>query len=509
LAVWLPRFSTDRLKRRDASLSDKPPLVVAGRANNALYVQALDVRAHRLGLYKGQPLANARAMVQALTIIPADDKEDLKLLEQVAEWCDRFTPYVAADPPDGLILDITGAAHLFGGEAAMLTHVTQKIEAQGFAVQGAMAGTSSAARALAKFAPGHIAAPGAEADALARLPVAVLGVEDKIIAALRRAGFKSIGQVAERQRDELAARFGKAFVTALEILLGRHDQPVNPRRPLPDLMAEQRFAQPIVAEDAIAASLLSLAQSLGSVLKQRGLGLRRLGASFFRADGQVRRLDLKLGGASRDAARVMRLLQEKLNALADPLDAGFGFDVIRLEAMLTERTEAAITSFDSNENAKREIQYLADRLSVRHGEARVLRFVPQDTHIPEAQSAAVPAQDRDFGDASQGKWPPRRGKSDPPLRPLRLFQKPEEIHHTIAAVPDGPPLRFRWRRAPFEVAHAEGPERIAMEWWKRGKPTRDYFRVETRDGQRFWLYRDGLFDQSGLKPRWYLHGVFA
>ena len=221
---------------------------------------------------------------------------------------------------------------------------------------------------------------------------------------------------------------------------------------------------------------------LGSVLEQRGLGLRRLGASFFRADGQVRRLDLKLGGASRDAARVMRLLHEKLDALADPLDAGFGFDVIRLEAMLTERTEAAITSFDSNENARREIQYLADRLSVRHGEARVLRFVAQDTHIPEAQSAAVPAQDRDFGNDT---WPPRRQAGDPPLRPLRLFEKPEEIKVPFATAPDGPPSLFHWRRAQFAIKHAEGPERIAMEWWRQGKPTRDYFRVETRKGSTF------------------------
>jgi protein ImuB len=330
--------------------------------------------------------------------------------------------------------------------------------------------------------------------------------DEKIIAALRRAGLKNIGQVAERQRDELAARFGKTFVTALEILLGRHDQPISPRRPLPDLMAEQRFAEPIVTEDAIAASLLSLAQSLGAVLEQRGLGLRRLEASFFRADGRVRRLDLKLGGASRDADRVMRLLREKLDALSDPLDAGFGFDVIRLEAMLTERTHTAITSFDSNENAEREIQYLADRLSVRHGEARVLRFVPQNTHIPEAQSAAIPAQERDFVD---GVWPLRRGKCDPPLRPLRLFEKPEEVTVPFATAPDGPPSFFRWRRAQFAIAHAEGPERIAMEWWRKQKPTRDYFRVETQEGQRFWLYRDGLYDQSGLAPRWYLHGIFA
>jgi protein ImuB len=539
MALWLPRFSTDRLKRKGGPLSDlmngsEGPLVVAGRVGNALHVQALEMRAQRLGLYKGQPLANARAMVQALTIIPANDKEDLKLLEQIADWCDRFTPYVAADAPDGLILDITGAAHLFGGEAAMLSHVTQKIVAQGFAVQAAIAGTSSAARALAKFASGHIAAPGAEAEALARLPVAALNTDAKIIAALHRAGLKNIGQVAERERGELAARFGKGFVTALEILLGQHDQPVSPRRALPDLMAEQRFAEPIVNEDAIATSLLSLAQSLGGILEQRGLGMRRLGASFFRADGQVRRLDLKLGGASRDADRVMRLLREKLDTLHDPLDPGFGFDVIRLEVLLSERSDAVTASFDSHENDRREIQYLADRLSVRHGEARVLRFIPQNTHIPEAQSAAIPAQSRDFvdGPSSKDSWPLRRDKHDPPLRPLRLFEKPEEIHHTVAAVPDGPPMRFRWRRAQFEVAHAEGPERIAMEWWRsvgesrsdynksvgesrsdnykiNEKPTRDYFRVETREGQRFWLYRDGLFGNNGLSPRWYLHGIFA
>jgi protein ImuB len=506
LAAWLPLLSTDRLKRKDASLSERPPLVISGKAGNALYVAALEPRAQRLGLYKGQPLANARAMARDLTILPADDRKDQELLEGIAEWCDRFSPFVVTDPPDGLILDITGVSHLFGGEAAMLDHVTRKIAAQGFAVTAAIAGTSLAARALARFAPGHIAAAGGEAEALARLPVAALEADAKIIAALNRAGLKTIAQVRARARDELAARFGKAFVTQLEILLGQHDRPINPRRPLPDLMAEQHFAEPVVTEDAIAASLLSLAQSLGNVLEKRGLGLRRLEASFFRADSQVRRIALRLGGASRDADRVLRLLREKLDALNDPLDPGFGFDVIRLEAMLTERTEISATSFDRNENVRTEIQYLADRLSARHGEARVLRFVAQDTHIPEAQSVAIPAQDREFANTP---WPPRRLPADPPLRPLRLFEKPEEINVPFATAPDGPPSLFRWRRAQFNVARAEGPERIAMEWWKKENPTRDYFRVETREGQRFWLYRDGIYDQSGLKPRWYLHGIFA
>ncbi len=469
-------------------------------------------------------------MVRDLAIIPADEKKDRELLEGIADWCDRFSPFVAADPPDGLILDITGASHLFGGEAAMLDHVIHKIAGQGFAVQGAIAGTSSAARALAKFAPNHIAAPGRDAESLDRLPVAALAADTKIIAALSRAGLKTIAQVRTRGRDELAARFGKAFVRELEMFLGQHDQPVTPRRPLPDLMAEQRFAEPVVTQEAIAASLLSLARSLGDVLEKRGFGLRQLEASFFRTDGQIRRIALRLGSASRDPDRVLRLLQEKLDALHDPLDPGFGFDVIRLEAHLAERSETSSLSFDSNDNARREIQYLADRLSVRYGEARVLRFVAQDTHIPEAQSAGIPAQDRNFAGQYPGDapWPSRRLENDPPLRPLRLFEKPEEISVPFATAPDGPPSFFRWRRAKFDITRAEGPERIAMEWWrsvgpekcetvfrrprdqnKVENPTRDYFRVETTQGQRFWLFRDGLYDRNGFHPRWYLHGIFA
>jgi protein ImuB len=202
---------------------------------------------------------------------------------------------------------------------------------------------------------------------------------------------------------------------------------------------------------------------------------------------------------------MLRLLNEKLDALADPLDPGFGFDVIRLEASLTEKTGVATASFDDAENARWQIAFLVDRLSARFGEHRVQRFVAQDTHIPEAQSVAVPAQDRDF----DGAWMCRRKDNDPPLRPLRLLEKPEEISAPLFMAPEGAPRRFRWRKADFHVAHAEGPERIAMEWWKKDGLTRDYFRVETDHGLRFWLYRDGLQRERGSHTRWYLQGIFA
>jgi protein ImuB len=229
--------------------------------------------------------------------------------------------------------------------------------------------------------------------------------------------------------------------------------------------------------------------------------VRVLEAAFFRADGKVERIAIRTGEALREPGVMMRLLRQKLDALADPLDPGFGFDLIRLETLLAEETKPSTISFDSNENAARQVAFLIDRLSARFGEHRVQRFVAQDTHIPEACAAAVPAQERDF----DGAWPVRR--RGPPRRPLRLLEKPEEIN-AVAGLPDDPPKRFRWRRALFEVTHAEGPERIAMEWWKKDGLTRDYFRVETHEGQRFWLYRDGLYHQVGA-ARWYLQGIFS
>src|SRR5471032_1718501 len=502
LALWLPRLPTDRLTRKNGK-QFSAPLVISGKANNALYVHALEARASRQGLFKNQALANARAMVQPLAIVPADEKADAALLDAIADWCDRFTPLVSLDAPDGLFLDITGAAHLFGGEFAMLGCVTGLIANQGFAVQGAIAGTSLAARALARYAPDSIVPPGGEAEKIAPLPIAALDPSDKILRALRHAGLKTIGMVAQRLSSELSERLGKSFVAGLRVMLGAEEQPLAPRRPLPDLMAEQHFAEPIVIQDAIAASLLSLAQSLSGILEREGRGVRVLQAAFFRADGKVTRITIRTGEALRDPKVMLRLLRQRLDTLADPLDPGFGFDLIRLEALLAEETRPGTLSFDSYENARRQIAFLIDRLSVRFGEHRVQRFVPQDTHIPEAAGAAVPAQERDF---EQQNWTLKRRPGDPPRRPLRLLERPEDSV-PLSEVPDGPPVRFGWRSARFDVARAEGPERIAMEWWRKEGLTRDYFRVETREGQRFWLYRDGLHHQ--LAPRWYLQGIFA
>lgn len=451
-------------------------------------------------------LASARAMVRELAVAEADEAADAKLLCAIADWCDRFTPFVAIDGVDGLLLDVTGATHLFGGEAAMLKTVRDAIMRQGFTVRAALAGTAAAARALARYADGKIAAPGTEAEAVAFLPVAALDLASADTQALRRAGLKTIAQVAGRTRAELTARFGKEMVFKLERALGQSEKPLSPRRILPDYMAEHRFAEPVTAADFIADSILALAQSLCRIMEERGQGARLLEASFFRSDGALRRIALETARPLREPAIITRLFRERLDALADPIDPGFGFDLIRLGALHAERLVPESIGLEARPDDDKEVAFLIDRLAARFGSHRILAFQPQDTHIPEAAGIAVPAQ---HAPDCKLNWE-TRVPAEAPRRPIRMLAKPEAIE-VMAQIPDGPPLRFRWRRVLHAVARAEGPERIAMEWWKNQnpQPTRDYFRVEDDAGRRFWLYRDGLYGREQFAPRWYVHGLFA
>lgn len=508
LGIWLPRLSTDRLKRQwaRAGAPDKRPLVLIAKVDNAMRLMAVDTHAARQGLRPGMALADARAMMPSLSVHDADAHADACLLERLADWCERYSPLVALDSPDGLLIDATGVAHLFGGEAGMLKDVRHAIAAQGFAVQLAFASTAAAASALARHADGSIAAPGQDAQVVTSLPAHALAADPLILHGLRRAGLKTIGQVAERRRGELAARFGQGFVTLLDRTLGHAEHPISPRTPLPDVMAERRFAEPVTSGDAVTATLLTLAASLRDVLDKRGIGARRLAAAFFRADGTMRRIVIETARPTREPAIIARLFHERLASLADPLDAGFGFDLIRLSATVTEPISITIESFDTSETARQEIAFLIDRLAARFGATRILRFHPQDTHIPEAVGVALPAQHVISGNTA---WTKIREPGCAPRRPLRLFERPEPIE-VVAEVPDGPPARFRWRRARHAVVHAEGPERIAMEWWHGDeKPTRDYFRIEDEHGRRFWLYRAGLYERETLSPQWFMHGLFV
>src|SRR5262245_52452858 len=289
LALLFPRLPTDRLQRqwkeKDAQAHGgdpspeaqkrAPPLVVVAKIDNALRLTAVNREARSLGLSAGMCLADARAMLPALKVVAADEQADRTLLERIADWCDRYTPFVALDPPHALLLDVTGVAHLFGGEKSMLDQIRTSLARQGFAVRGALAGTAAAARAMARYGDGAVVPPGEEAKAVAPLPVDALRLDAVTLHAFRRAGLKTIGQAAERKRSEFIARFGAEMVFALESALGHGEKPISPRMPLADTIAEHRFAEPVVTEDAVLKSLRSLAEVLAGALTERGKGARR------------------------------------------------------------------------------------------------------------------------------------------------------------------------------------------------------------------------------------------
>lgn len=521
LALWFPFLPAERWeidRRRQAgrlSPSAAPaetgaPAIFVERVKGALRLAALSRQARACGLQPGLTLADARARIPDLTVIEHAPPADADFLERVAEDCDRWTPLVALDGVDGLILDITGCAHLFGGEMTMRKHLLAHLEAHGLSAFAVVAGTPEAARALVRCARSGLVPVGEEATHLAPLSIAALDLPAETVSGLSRAGLKTIGALTERASTPLVARFGETLLVRLRRALGQEASCLVPRRPLPALMAERRFAEPLARTEDIEAVLGTLIADLIAMLEARGQGGRAFEVTLFRTDGVVRRLAIDTARPTRDGAALARLFRERLESLADPLDPGFGFDMARLAVARTEALSPAQIGLDGRANEDEEVAALVDRLATRLGRQRVLRFLIRDTHDPSRASALVPA-----GEA----MPSAQLREEDVPRPLTLFDPPQPVE-ALAEVPDGPPLKFRWRRVLHEVTRAEGPERLAPEWWhapfgteeaqmqREALRTRDYFRVENREGRRFWLFRAGLYERGVDTPRWFLHGLF-
>lgn len=522
LALWFPFLTTDRLCR-ERSIShgeeqDDRPLVVVEKIKGALRIAAVDPRASKLGLMQGLTLADAHARIPSLAVAEADPPSDARFIDRLAEFCDRFTPSVALDPPHGLVLDITGCAHLFGGEAGLQANVLARLNTIGLNVRSSIACTPDAARALARFSKLDIAPPGKSEALVKRLPVAALsGLERETVVALSRAGLKTIGDLSERPSQILAARFGQGLVTRLMRTLGRENARITPLRSLPSVMVDRHFPEPFTQTKALEGILAALLEDAVRVMQERDEGGRVFEASFFRSDGAIRRVTVQTGRPSRDVLAILRLYRERLDTLCDPIDAGFGFDAIRLAVPVTEALSQAQPHLDGrhleDEAGENEaVGDLVDRLIVRFGRERVLLFSSRDTHDPDHEARLVSAAGMSVPNhrmAPDVCWPEIE-PGEPPLRPLQLFAPPQPIE-TIAEVPDGPPLRFRWRRVLHDVKRSEGPERIEPEWWGQNADAqvRDYYRVEDAAGCRFWIFRQGFYGQADAHQRWFLHGVFA
>ncbi len=476
----------------------------------------------------GLALAQARAMHPTLTAVPEDTAADTHLIEAFADWCQRYTPLVAVDPPDGILLDIGGCAHLFGGEERLRNDLLARVMGFGLSARAAIAATIGAAWAMARCSDATLAAQASRIDPpcqgsdtrasprsarcerglLAPLPLAALRLPDETVAALARVGLRCIGDILDLPRAPLAARFGADLLRQLDRALGREDEPLTPRRPVAPYIAERNFHEPIAREEDVLAAIERLAARLKTALSVRGAGARRLELALFRTDGMVKRIAAGTSRPLRDPQAIRALFVERLAALGDEVDPGFGFDLARLSVLHAEPCPDEQIGLGGHAD-QAELDRLVDRLSARLGRRRVARLVAHDSHSPELAARALPAQA--MARAEPGWEAFRRFRVEAGLspRPLRLLARPEPIEDVFALVPDGPPVRFRWRRALHEVVAAEGPERLEGAWWNEdGGPARDYFRVEDKAGLRFWLFRAGLYRDKAA-PRWFLHGMYA
>lgn len=554
LALWFPHLPAERLMRRRFGRSwhsqrptNQPPLIFSQRESNTLRVAALDARAVELGLRPGLGVAEARAMFPALEVIESDPEGDRRLLESLADWCDRYTPLVALDGEEGLFLDITGCAHLFGGEAAMLADVLARFRAQGFSARGAIASTPGAAWAAARYGAedAPIVSRGAESELIMPMPLAALRLEASVRAGLESVGLRVAGALLAAPRAPLVRRFGRSVTLRLDQALGHIEEAISPRLPIPVLMIERHFFEPISILADIEELTGLLARQLKIDLERRGEGADRLQLQLFRVDGKVARVDIAASRPLRDPRLIQKLFHERLAVAAPNLDAGFGFDLVRLVAQSTSRfTEDQASLEAASADRDGDLAMFADRVRIRLGENAVTQPVLVESHLPERAARAQPF--------ARQSTPRRTGTGRSPLRlrepqtreagvkaeqklnrPIRLFDHPEQIEITAAEIPEGPPSHFRWRHVLYRVAASEGPERVAPEWWTRGAPevdepdpekrgqaqreagiaqtaglTRDYFRVEDVAGRRFWLFREGLYGFE-TPPRWFVQGLFA
>jgi protein ImuB len=503
-SLFLPSWPTDRLRR--AMGANAPsldvPLVLIGHEGRKRVVLAADTAARRVGLRPNMPVSKAQALVSGLQIVDADPAADLIGLEKLALWIQRrYAPLVASDPPDGLMIDITGSAHLFGGEAEMLKDIVRRLSAAGILPRIAVARTYGAAHALARYAANPVFAVDDDrlGKALALLPIAALRLPTETQTALRQLGFDRIEELAATPRAPLTLRLGPQLGQRLDQAFGRLSELFDPVTPTDRIEVRRAFAEPIGAAETLARYTATLVDALCSALETRGLGARKLDLLFFRVDNRIESIRVGTAKPVRDAKRLTRLLCDKL----ETVEPGFGVEAMTLSAPVAEPLAYRTSSSTLVDAPIPDVSELIDTLANRMGNrGQLYRLAPVESDVPERAARRVaplaPATGRNWPQ----HWP----------RPSRLFDPPERIE-TVALLPDHPPVTFTWRGQRRRVRRADGPERLFGEWWKREaekSAVRDYFQVEDDAGERYWLFRagDGEDPATGSQD-WFVHGIFG
>jgi len=464
-------------------------------------VLAADAAALRAGLRVGMAATKAQALVSNLIVMDAEPEADAQALDRLAIWAlQRYAPIVAADPPDGLVIDTTGASHLHGGEKTMVAGMVERLAASGIAARAGLADSWGGAHAIARYLarPSIVIAPGETATTILDLPIAALRLPGEMVESLHVLGFERIGELAAKPRAPLTLRFGSELGRRLDQALGRIAEPIEPVRS-PDLIEVRRsFAEPIGAPETIARYTAKLVVQLCEALEAKGLGARRLDLLFHRVDNRIEAIRIGTALPVRDVKRLTRLLCDKIETVAP----GFGIEIMTLAATLAEPLAPKQTISSLTEEPEADVSDLLDTLANRVGEKQLYRIAPVASDVPERSVQRIAPLAPAAGAGWPDHWP----------RPARLLANPEPIE-TVALLPDNPPVTFTWRGVRRRVKRADGPERVFGEWWKRDAEliaVRDYFQVEDDAGERFWIFRAGDGEDAATgSQRWFMHGIFG
>ncbi len=493
VCLWFRYLKTDWFSRQQPALQ-QVPFVLRTPVHGRMVIAAVNARAHQHGLSTGMVLADARVILPGLKV--ADDKPDITmpLLKKLAEWCIRFTPSVGIQPPDGLVLEATGCAHLWGGEAPYLQALTQRLQARGYQVQAAMADTIGAAWALARYGSKPAVVPANQhQQALQPLPPEALRLEPAVSERLHALGLRQIHPLITMPRSALRRRFGPGLLAQLDKALGYEMECFDPVIPTEPYQERLPSLEPIVTATGIEIALQELLTRLCKRLHREQMGLRKAVLKCFRVDGEVQQVEIGTHRASREPRHLFKLLALQLSSIAP----GLGIELFVLEAPMVEPLageqekiwEAARGWHDP------QLAALLDRITTKVGPSAICRYVAAAHYWPERSIHAT----QDLLETSSADWRAEK------LRPMHLLPQPEPIEVT-APIPDYPPLLFRYRGKVHRIAKADGPERIEQEWWIQDGQHRDYYRVEDDQGARYWIFRLGHYHDASFQ--WFLHGFF-
>ncbi len=492
-AIWFPHLLTDRMVRKQTELKELP-FALAMNERGRRVVKAVNRKAQEQGVNVNMVLADCKALVPELTVFDFNEGEEKKLLSALAEWCIRYTPYVAVDMPDVLLMDISGCTHLWGGEEQYLKDIHKRFKEFGYTVRLSIADTIGTAWAVCKYARnGTIVETGKEMEAISNLVPEALRIDHTIIEKLNKLGLKTISSFIKMPNSALRRRFGQILLQRIGQALGSEMELIEPIIPIAPYQERLPSLEPIRTAEGIEVAIRTLLEMLCTRLQNEMKGLRKCELKCYRLDGLVERIEIGTSKPSRNTLHLFKLFENKIATIEPDL----GIELFVMEASVVEElqsTQDALWAVSGKSEAA--IAELLDRLSGKTGTNTIHRFLPAEHYWPERSYKEA---------ASLTEKPTTNWRTDLP-RPLHILPVPELIDVSVP-IPDYPPLLFKYKGQIHNVKKADGPERIEQEWWIEQGLYRDYYCVEDELGQRYWLFRSGEYEKDNVK--WFMHGFFT